>query len=192
MRRMCRSRANGGRLLLLGLVAAIAAGSANAQERVSIEQVQVNARRSAAAPPATGIQESDYILGAQSGIGLLNPGYLPPSASAASNQARALQLGTGNVANIDQSGYANIAIQSVVGSQNTVTQMQTGGRNQSTISVIGNSNAVGTQQETSGAVAAITVRGDNNAITAQQSGNNPLPIGITQVGNGANVTVARK
>ena len=38
----------------------------------------------------------------------------------------------------------------------------------------------------------ITVRGDNDAISAQQQGNNALPISITQVGNGANVSVTRR
>jgi minor curlin subunit len=192
MRRLCQCRANGRMLPLLGFIVALAASSAAAQERVSIEQVQAYAQRSATGSPATGIQENDYILGSQSGISLLNPDYPPTSALAASNQARALQIGTGNVSNIDQSGYANIAVQSVIGAQNTVTQTQSGERNQSAVSIVGNSNVIGTQQEGSRASVAITVNGNNNAITTQQSANDTGAISITRNGTGAPLTVSRR
>lgn len=186
MRRTRRNRA-AGRALLLAIL--LAAGPAVALDRVAIEQIQATAQR-AAGPPGRGIQESDYILGNQSGIMLLNPSV--SSQSAAANQARALQIGSGNTATIDMSGYANTVVQSVVGSRNTVSQQQTGAYNQSTVSVYGDANTVGTRQDGNGAAATITVRGDNNAISAQQQGNNPLPISITQVGNGASVSVSRK
>ena len=189
MRRLYQRRATGRALTLLVLV--LAAGSAAAQERVLIEQVQVRAQRSASGTPGTGIQESDYILGAQSGISLLNPGGYP-APSAAANQARALQLGAGNLANIDQAGSANIAIQSVIGAQNAVTQNQMGDGNRSTVSVVGNSNTVGTQQDGSRASAAVTVLGSNNAITTQQSATDTGAISITRIGNGPPLTVSRR
>ncbi|WCS24341.1 hypothetical protein LOK46_24915 [Methylobacterium sp. NMS14P] len=189
MRRTRRSRAAGRALLVVvPLAVASAAGSAAAQDRVAIEQIQAAAQR----PTGTqgrGIQESDYILGNQSGILLLNPSGPPQSAQA--NQARALQIGSGNTGTIDMSGYANVAIQNVIGSRNTVTQQQTGSYNQSTVSVFGQSNTVGTQQD-GGAAATITVRGDNNAISAQQQGTNPTPISITRVGNGPSVSVTQR
>jgi minor curlin subunit len=179
-------------LPLLGFIVALAASSAAAQERVSIEQVQANAQRSATGNPAVGIQESDYLLATQSGTSLLSPGYQAPSASAATNQARALQIGTGNVSNIDQTGYANIAVQSVIGAQNSVTQTQSGERNQSAVSIAGNSNIIGTQQEGSRASVAITVNGNNNAITTQQSANDTGAISITRNGTGAPLTISRR
>lgn len=160
-----------------------------AQDRVAIEQIQVTAQRAAGAS-GRGIQESDYILGNQSGIVLLNPGFLSQAGTA--NQARALQVGSSNTASIDMSGYSNTVIQSVIGSRNTVSQQQAGAYNQSTVLVYGDANTVGTRQDGNGAAATITVRGDNNTISAQQQGNNPLPISITQVGNGASVSVSRK
>ncbi len=176
---------------LIPLALALGAGSASAQDRVAIEQIQASAQRSTAAA-RPGIQESDYILGNQSGILLLDPGPGAQPVTSAANQARALQVGTGNISTIDMSGYGNVAIQSIIGARNTVTQQQTGSYNQSTVSVFGDSNTVGTRQDGSGAAATITVRGDNNAISAQQQGNNALPISITQVGNGANVSVTRR
>ncbi|APT33430.1 membrane Transport [Methylobacterium phyllosphaerae] len=186
MRRTRRSRTAGQVLLF---VLPLMAGSAAAQDRVAIEQIQALAQRAAAGAPGRAIQESDYILGNQSGILLLSPS-LPPQPAA--NQAQALQVGTGNISTIDMSGYGNVAVQSIIGARNTVTQQQTGSYNQSTVSVFGDSNTVGTRQDGSGAAATITVRGDNNAISAQQQGNNALPISITQVGNGANVSVTRR
>ncbi|MGU3668700.1 hypothetical protein ACLBX9_31360 [Methylobacterium sp. A49B] len=191
MRRLYQRRAKGRALTLL--VLAFAAGSAAAQERVSIEQVQVRAQRSTGGNPGTGIQESDYILGAQSGISLLSPGGYPAaSSSAATNQARALQLGSGNVSTIDQLGSANIAIQNVIGAQNAVTQTQMGDGNRSAVSVVGNSNTIGTQQDGSRASAAITVVGSNNAITTQQSAADTGAISITRIGNGPPLTVSRR
>ena len=190
MRRTRRSRAAGRALLVaISLAVASAAGSAAAQERVAIEQVQAAAQRPAGAP-GRAIQESDYILGNQSGILLLNPSGPPQSAQA--NQARALQIGSGNTGTIDMSGYANVAVQNVIGSRNTVTQQQVGSYNQSTVSVFGQSNTIGTQQDGSGAAATIPVRGDNNAISAQQQGTNPTPISITRVGNGPSVSVTQR
>ncbi len=149
MRRTRRSRAAGRALLVaVPLAVASAAGPAAAQDRVAIEQIQAAAQRAAGAP-GRGIQESDYILGNQSGILLLNPSGPPQSAQA--NQARALQIGSGNTGTIDMSGYANVAIQNVIGSRNTVTQQQAGSYNQSTVSVFGQSNTIGTQQDGSGA-----------------------------------------
>lgn len=192
MRRLYRSRASG-RVLPL-LVIACAASPTSAQERVSIEQVQVRAQRSGSANPAAGIQESDYLLATQSGSALLSPGYPVPSSSAASNQARALQLGSGNASTIDQTGYANIAIQNVVGAQNSVTQSQSGDRNQSTVSVIGNSNVIGTQQDGSRASVTITVNGNNNAIATQQSPSDTAAITVTRTGNGNGIpmTISRR
>lgn len=190
MRRLYRCRAKGRALTLL--VLAFSASSAAGQERIAIEQVQVRAQRSAGGTPGAGIQESDYILGAQSGIMLLNPGYQIPSASAAANQARSLQIGAGNVATIDQSGSTNIAIQNVIGAQNTVTQTQVNDGNRSSVFVQGNSNTVGTQQDGSRASAAVTVLGNNNAITTQQSASDTGAISITRIGNGPALSVTRR
>lgn len=186
-----QNRASGQLKALISLAAVLLAGSATAQERVSIEQVQANAARSATSNPATAIQESDYILGSQSGISLLSPNVVAPASSAAMNQARALQVGVGNVSTVDQTGYGNLAIQSVTGFQNSVTQTQSGSNSQSRVTVDGNFNVVGTQQEKGGGSAIISVQGNNNAITAQQLTANPQAISITTQGNGANLTVKR-
>lgn len=186
MRRTRCSRPAGRALLL---VLPFMAGPASAQDRVAIEQIQATAQRAATGASGRGIEESDYILGNQSGSMLLNPSFPPQPAA---NQARALQIGSGNVSTIDMAGFANTAVQSVIGARNAVTQQQSGSFNQSTVSVLGDSNTVGTRQDGTGAAATITVRGDNNAISAQQQGSNAPPISITQVGNGASVSVTRK
>lgn len=160
-----------------------------AQERVSIEQIQLVAPRSTPDGSQRAIQESDYILGAQSGILLLTTAQPLPQ-SAAANQARALQLGNNNVATIDATGVANIAIQSVVGNTNTVNQQQIGSSNSSNVIIAGSGNNVGTrQQDVIGASTTIAVRGDNNTISAEQI-RNATPISISQFGNGGNVSVS--
>ncbi|MGU3538441.1 hypothetical protein [Methylobacterium sp. A54F] len=175
-------------LLLAGL--ALAATPAAAQDPVTIDQVRITG---APAQPRGLAQdrfrEAEYILGGQAAAGLMSPSG--PAYGPAANQARAFQTGTGNASTIDMSGTGNSALQVVTGARNSVTQIQAGDQNSSTVTVFGNANTVGTRQEGSGADATITVRGNNNAVTAQQQGSNPLPVSITQVGNGGNVSVSR-
>jgi minor curlin subunit len=178
-----------------GLLLAVCVGAtvtpAAAQDRVTIDQVQVRTIRPDAGASRPAIQEADYILSSQSGITLMSPGPALPTVPAGS-QARVLQSGVGNTSTVDMSGNANAAFQSIVGARNTVTQEQSGSFNQSSVTVFGNTNTVGTRQDGNGAAATVTVRGDSNVVTAQQQGNNPLPISITQVGNGGSVSVSRK
>lgn len=178
-------------LHLLALCTAATVTPAAAQDRVAIEQVQARVLRPDAGPGRPGIQESDYILNSQSGITLMSPGPAVPTVPAGS-QARVLQYGAGNAATVDMSGFGNTALQTVLGNRNAVTQEQSGNANLSTVTVFGNTNTVGTRQDGNGAAATVTVRGDGNVVSAQQQGNNPLPISISQVGNGGSVSVSRK
>lgn len=181
-----------GAIRLVAAVAAVASAT-SAIAQVAIQQVDVNAIRGQQGVPQRVTTEADYILGSQAGSLLLSPAAPTPQIPGIS-QARTLQIGNGNVSNIDTTGLANIAIQSVIGNQNSVSQQQNGNRNQSTVNVLGSGNSVGTQQQdVSGASATITIRGDNNSVSAEQV-RNATPVSITQVGNGGNVavTVSRK
>lgn len=93
--------------------------------------------------------------------------------SLTNNVAVLSQFGAGNVGTIDQTGFNNSAVTTVIGDRNVTSQTQRDGSgNQSVIGVTGSDNRVTSGQTGSGNSANLTFSGSGYTINSQQSGTN--------------------
>lgn len=122
------------------------------------------------------------------------------AASAAGTGARGLtnnvallnQFGTANIGAIEQTGFNNNAVTSVIGDRNVTSQTQRDGSgNQSVIGVTGSDNRVASGQSGSGNSANLSFFGSGYTINSQQTGTN-LSYSLTSDalgGSGKTITV---